>query len=127
MPRPPETFRMTVELTMGGLDYDSLMADAGAQDKLKKKVKVDVLASLTSDYSEEDIKVTLSKGSVIARADILPKNVAALTKTLKDNKDNIDNAVLKSVKDLATESPGLLKKGKNVNDLTVSSAPAMKI
>merc|ERR1712070_275253 len=95
---------------------------------LESDLKISVLASLPAGYEKDHIKVTFSKGSVVAKVDITPKagdDTVALQTEVAKQQTAIESASLKAVQDLPEESLNkILADGKTKADLTVtSSAP----
>merc|ERR1712232_816827 len=115
---------VTMDVTVTGLDYDKLMADTAAKDKLEQDLKASVLSSLPSSYTLDDIKIAFSRGSVNANVEITPKagsDTVALKAVVTAQKSKINNAALESVKALPDVSK-LLETGMRVADLTVTSS-----
>merc|ERR1712070_568658 len=93
---------------------------------LENDIKTSVLASLPAGYEKDHIKVTFSKGSVVAKVDITPKagdSSAARQAEVATKQTAIESASLKAVQDLPEESLNkILADGKTKADLVVSSS-----
>jgi len=118
----PRDEKVLVVFTMEHLVFGKLNANELLEAAVVSAVKGGILAVL-SNYSTEDIDVSLSAGSVIATAHITPRpgtKVTALANTLNNAKET----VLKGVQNEVLAVPQLstvLASGKATSDVTFSA------
>jgi len=114
-------------VTLIGLDFDKVNANATVKAALVTNIKDAFLANMTG-YTKDDLTVVLTKGSVKATVAITPKNgsnTAALKTLMTSQKAATESAVLTKVKAMPAVS-SLLENGKSLSDLQVQVAP-MKV
>lgn len=121
---PPATNeKVTTVVTLQGLDYDKVMADAAVKDGIIATVKSKFLANMPG-YKESDLTVTLSKGSVKATVEIVPipgANGASLKAAVEQSKENVAAAIIADVKNMANVD-AVLESGTTKDQIQASAS-----
>jgi hypothetical protein len=119
---------INTELTVTGVDFDSISQDADAMTTLESDVQEVVIAQLPKKYKKRNVRVRFRKGSVIANVtiDVEPEDDSdALTITLTNATSMIDAELCKKVK--GGKPKKHLEQGKTVDNVKcVSSKPKKK-
>lgn len=117
------TEKVVTVVTLKGVDYDKVMADAAAKADIIAAVKKQFLARMKG-YLESDLTVTLSKGSVKAEVEIKPMpgaNADIVKATVEKDKDTIAAAVATDVKNM-NNVDSVLEAGKSKDQIEASAS-----
>lgn len=118
--------KVSTVVTMKGLDFDKVNGNAEVKTALVASIKQSFLKELPAGYTEEDLEVTLSKGSVKAQVDITPlagSDSATLQTTLTKSQGAVLTALDKDVKAMPTLlwEAGVTEVGISASDPVVSA------
>jgi len=108
---------------MQGLDFDKITQNPAAKAQLVTNIKQAFLEQLPGDYTLAHLNVTLYKGSVKARVDVIPRpdiDTASLKEYLQVKQDILKETVVTKVKALP-EVADLLEEGRDVSELSVTA------
>lgn len=122
-PRNSIAEKVSMELTLKGLDYEKLKADTAATTTLKNDLKTGLLNNLPRGYTMNHIKVTLSSGSVKALLEVTPlsaSNAATLKAAMSTKRAAIETAAVQTVMALPS-APVYFQAGTTYGDLAVTS------
>jgi len=124
----PSVLAVSTVVTLTGLDFDKVAANATVKATLVTNIKDAFLASMTG-YTKDDLNVVLTKGSVKATVTITPKagsDTAALKSLMTSQKVATESAVLTKVKAMPAVS-SILENGQSLSDVVASSTAPMQV
>jgi len=125
------TAHVSMTVAIKALDFAKVVGNVAVKNALIENIKQSYLASLPSSYTKDHIEITLSKGSVIAKVDIMPasgSDGAALKSTMDTTSSTVTQAVLAKVKEMPEVKSGtMLELGKGLADLTVTATTAVEV
>jgi len=122
------TSGVSTVVTLIGLDFDKVAANATVKATLVTSIENAFLASMTG-YTKDDFNVVLTKGSVKATVTITPKDgsdTAALKNLMTSKKAATESAVLTKVKAMPAVS-SILENGRSISDVVASSSAPMQV
>merc|ERR1719460_1465887 len=119
---------VSTDITIKGLDYDKVVADAGRKAEVIKTVKEAFLKKLPG-YSLADLAVKLSKGSVVATVEVTPlpgASTESLLSTVKADPAAMATSVSTAVKSMDdSKLATMLEDGKTKDTISATaSAPS---
>jgi len=121
----PAGFIVEMMVTIQGIDYEKVRGASEMQAKLVMAVKHAFLPLLPAGYTENEITVILSKGSVQASVHITTKSDAEgarIIAAVRESKASMRQKLAQNVKDIPRVE-NVLETGKAVSDIVVSAFP----
>jgi hypothetical protein len=121
----PKLNSVSTELTISGLDFDKVNSNTQFKNELMSSLKANLLTKMPG-YVSDDIRISLSPGSVKATVtvDPLPGSASTLVEsTLNSAKTNVQSQVLAEVKSMPALS-SVLQDGTTSDQLNVTVSDA---